>query len=75
LVFSIFLGPTLGKYLGAGRVGKDIVRFLWLGNLSELVFPVWFGGRGLVEELVDISLFSCSVLFSCLSFWLRCIMG
>ena len=58
------LGGYIGQYLGAGRVGKDIVRFLWLGNLSELVFPVWFGGRGLVEELVDISLFSCSCSFS-----------
>lgn len=45
LVFSIFLGATLGQLSGAGRVGKDIVRFL-LGNLSALVFPVRFGGVG-----------------------------
>lgn len=91
LVFSSF---AVGGYIGAniserGRVGKDIVRFL-LWNLGELVFfRIGSGrpGRGLVEELVDISCvffvlfcFLCPVSSSSLVhfppiFWLRCIMG
>ncbi len=58
------LGGYIGQYLGAGRVGKDIVRFLWLGNLSELVFRIGSAEGGLVEELVDISLFSSSCCLS-----------
>ena len=47
-VFSIFFGLHGGKYLGAGRVGKDIVRFLLVvGEISvSLVFPDRLAGAG-----------------------------
>jgi hypothetical protein len=50
-----------------GWVGKDIVRFLLLGNLSELVFPDRFGGGGRLWSWLIFSLFS--------PVYFRCIMG